>query len=570
MLSNATYSDKIRAGIDLTEKLKLQHFEDAIRIGNIALQVAVKNNDQRAVAELKQRIGEAYYFKGDYEKAAAMFYASIKAFEKANEPHGLAMSYNVLARLYRKTRDLKLSLVNYDKAMEIFRSLNDSAGISMIYNESGVVFEYQNEFEKAAERYTASLQMDQRRKDSVGICYALSNLAGLYVLQNKFAEAEQYLLQSLRTRKHMKDSFALALNYSDLGSAYLSARSYGVAKAFIDSSNVLANGLDYPELKSANFELLGKIANAEGDFKTALQYFQLRAVIRDSIFSIEKTSRISELNTKYETEKKERKIQEQEDMISRRNIMVVASVAFACLIALLAYAGYRRYKLKQEIRSRDEILKQQDLATQAVMAAEEAERKRIATDLHDGVGQIMSAAKMNLSAYENLAKFNTPDERSSFEKSIYLVDEACKEVRAVSHNMMPNALLKNSLAAAIRDFINKLDHRSLKVHLFTEGFDEALNSNTETVLYRVIQECVNNVIKHSGADTLDISLIKSEREITATIEDNGKGFETNKQSEGIGLKNMRTRIEFLKGTIDFDSAPDRGTLVMLHIPVAGE
>jgi signal transduction histidine kinase len=205
----------------------------------------------------------------------------------------------------------------------------------------------------------------------------------------------------------------------------------------------------------------------------------------------------------------------------------------------------------------------------AVIEAEEAERQRIAKDLHDGVGQMMSAAKMNLSAYESNVHFKDEEEKEGFEKIIALVDESCKEVRAVSHNMMPNALLKNSLASAIREFIDKLDQKILQVHLYTEGLEERLDSNVETVLYRVIQECVNNVIKHADANTLDISIIKEANEIIATIEDNGKGFDTTDKEkfDGIGLKNIRTRVEYLKGTVDFDSSPNKGTLVALHVPL---
>ena len=132
--------------------------------------------------------------------------------------------------------------------------------------------------------------------------------------------------------------------------------------------------------------------------------------------------------------------------------------------------------------------------------------------------------------------------------------------------MMPNALLKNNLAA-VRDFIGKLDNGTLQVHLYSEGLDQRLDANTEAVLYRIIQECVNNIIKHAGADTLDFSVIREEGGIAAAIEDNGKGFDTADKnfSDGIGLKNIGTRVEYLKGTVDFDSQPGRGTLVALHI-----
>ena len=217
-----------------------------------------------------------------------------------------------------------------------------------------------------------------------------------------------------------------------------------------------------------------------------------------------------------------------------------------------------------------EVMKQQDLATKAVINAEENERKRIAAELHDGVGQMMSAAKMNLSAIENEIIFKDEAQRVYFDKVIGMVDESCKEVRSVSHQMMPNALLKSGLSSAVKEFLDKIDNRIIKINLYTEGLQQRLDSNTETVLYRVIQECVNNVIKHSGANNLDISLIKDADGVSATVEDNGKGFDSNDKQkfEGIGLKNIRSRVAFLKGTVDFDSSPGKGTLVAIHVPIA--
>ena len=567
--SSEPYVKKIKAYISFGEKIGGQDFDAVISTGNKGIQLARKNGDSVSVGVLKRQIGEAYYFKGSYGAAATFFYESVAVLEKTNEKASLASSYNALAKLYRKTKDLPRSFENYDKALIIFQALNDSSGIAMIYNESGVVFEYAGQYDKAVERYRASLKIDERLNDQIGISYALSNLAGVYTMQNKFSEAEAYLKQSLAVRKAIKDNFQLALNFSDLGGNYLSAENFGKAKTYIDSSNMIADAMSYPELKSRNYEMLAKVAEKQGDFKTALQYNQKKSALSDSLFNIEKSKQIEELNTRYETVKKENKIKAQQNEITLRNILMGAGMILVILGILLGYTQYRRYKWRQEAEMQANILRQQEMAATAVLEAEEAERSRIATDLHDGVGQIMSAAKMNLSAYEQNLTFKNSSEKESFEKIISLIDTGCKEIRSVSHSMMPNALLKNSLAAAIREFTDNLDHNSLKVHLYTEGFDESFNSNIETVLYRVIQECVNNVIKHSGASVLDISLVKEDKEITATIEDNGKGFDSsaNEKKEGIGLKNIRTRIEYLKGTVDFKSKPGEGTLVALHIPL---
>ena len=215
------------------------------------------------------------------------------------------------------------------------------------------------------------------------------------------------------------------------------------------------------------------------------------------------------------------------------------------------------------------MLHQQEISSKAVIEAEENERRRIAAELHDGVGQMMSAAKMNLSAFEQELVFNDPGQRKNFENVIGLVDESCKEIRNVSHQMMPDALLKSGLISAVKEFLSKIDTRVLKVTLHTEGLNKRLEGNIETMLYRVIQECVNNVLKHSEADHMDISIFSDKEGIAATIEDNGKGFDVNAQrnTEGLGLKNIASRIAYLKGTVDYTGTQGKGTVVAIHIPV---
>jgi signal transduction histidine kinase len=230
---------------------------------------------------------------------------------------------------------------------------------------------------------------------------------------------------------------------------------------------------------------------------------------------------------------------------------------------------YNRYKLKQETVLQTAVIQQQDMASKRIVDAEEAERKRIAADLHDGVGQLFSTVKMNLEILVERFVSKQPDALKLAEKTLALVDESCTEVRSIAHQMMPNALIKSNLVAALQDFVKKIPADLLKITIETTGVDERLDNSIETVLYRVIQESVNNVIKHANASLLDIILLADEREITVTIEDNGKGFDTSDKTKfsGIGLKNMVSRVEYLKGTVDISSSPGKGTLVAIYVPL---
>ncbi|RZM15149.1 MAG: sensor histidine kinase, partial [Pedobacter sp.] len=251
--------------------------------------------------------------------------------------------------------------------------------------------------------------------------------------------------------------------------------------------------------------------------------------------------------------------------LKERNIIIAVVLSLLILAVLFGLLLYNRYKLKQQ--QKQNLAQQQ--AASAVMSAETNERNRIANELHDGLGQLFSAVKLNLSGISEQLSFKDSHSQEVFYKTMDMVDESCKEVRLISHQMAPNVLLRSGLAAAVRDFISKIDGRRLKINLDTFGLQERLEQNVEAVLYRVIQESVNNVIKHSGASSLDIQLSKDEDGINAMIEDNGKGFDILdiSQSNGIGLKNIKSRVDFLRGNVDFSSRPGQGTLIAIHIPI---
>jgi len=283
----------------------------------------------------------------------------------------------------------------------------------MILNESGVVFEYREDYREAVNRYTSSMRLAEKKGDSLGVSYSLSNIAGVYVIEKNYDLAERNLLRALNIRRILKDSFALALTYSDLGAAMNAKGDYAKAIEYINTSNRIAEGLKYPELQSNNYNELSAIAQKQGNHQEAFQYFLKRSALRDSLFALEKTKQIEELNTKYETAKKEQQITLQKNKLRLQNFLFIGIGGSILLLGLLAHSQYRRYKLRQEAVLKTELMKQQELAVKAVMEAEENERERIARDLHDGVGQMMSAAKMNLSAYESDTPFKHEDDKNA-------------------------------------------------------------------------------------------------------------------------------------------------------------
>jgi signal transduction histidine kinase len=253
--------------------------------------------------------------------------------------------------------------------------------------------------------------------------------------------------------------------------------------------------------------------------------------------------------------------------INKKNNTIAIIAIVAALILFIGYAFYRRNQLQQQAIFAEEQTKQREQITKAVIDAEEAERKRIASDLHDGVGQLFSAVKMNLAGL--IDRIDLPKDEDKFlaEKTLALVDESCKEVRVISHKMMPNFLLKSGIASDIRNFIEKIDEQKLKITFETSGFTDQLEYNEEVILYRVIQELINNVIKHAEANELYLLLQKNKENILVEVSDNGKGFDFANIEAGLGLKNIKVRLQYLKGTVAFLPNKPSGTTVKINIPL---
>ncbi len=557
---------QLAAIIELTKRTT--NFEDNISYGRKGLVIAESLKDSTAIGDLYQNMAQAFYFIGDYDSTASYYYRSIEMLEAKNAYKNLALTYNGLAKLFRKTGNYPRAHQFYDKAMDIYVSLKDKAGISLIYNESGVVYEYEKNYDAAIKNYTASLDICRQLHDEIGVSYALNFIAGVYVIQKKFKEAADYNFQALAIREKLKDTFSIALIYTDIGNMYLQEKKYDKAEEYYQHSNQYALSIHFADLMMDNYKALSNIAIAKGDPQKGLDYFKQSTVIKDSIYKISSAQKVEELSAKFESVQKEKQIQEQQFAITKRNYWIFGFILFFILMGALSYSWYRRYTLKQQGKLKSAIITQQALATQAVIEAEENERKRIARDLHDGIGQMMSAAKMNLSAMEQDILFPSEKLKNNYAKIVGLVDESCREVRTVSHNMMPNALMASGFGEAISKFIDRIQNNQIEIQLHTEGLDKKINAHVESVLYRIIQECVNNVLKHAQATQLDISIIKDEDGINATIEDNGKGFDMTriKEFSGIGLKNIERRIRYLKGKVEWHSNPGKGTLVAIYVP----
>jgi signal transduction histidine kinase len=307
----------------------------------------------------------------------------------------------------------------------------------------------------------------------------------------------------------------------------------------------------------------------DGDYATSVWARQKSDSIQTAYLNEKVLKNTADLEKKYETEKKDNQIKLQNAELHRIiNYVLIGGASALLLISLLSYRTYTQKQKLQQQRIAELEAEKQLAATESVLKGEEQERTRLAKDLHDGLGGMLSGIKYSL----NTMKGNlilTPENAQAFERSMDMLDSSIKEMRRVAHNMMPEALVKFGLDTALRDFCNDINQSgALQVSYQSIGLESVqFEQTTAITIYRIVQELVNNTMKHAAASTAIVQVSKTEDEISITVEDDGKGFDPVilQGAKGIGWSNIQGRIEYLKGKLDIRSAPGKGTSVHIEI-----
>jgi len=343
-----------------------------------------------------------------------------------------------------------------------------------------------------------------------------------------------------------------------------------------------ALGKKYRHLKviASSYSTLKDIAISKNDYKNALAFAELNKLYADSASNAETQKTTVYLESKYQGEKKEKEIaslqvistQRQLMVLSRNRFLVIGGIIAIALLLLLGFK-YRNSKQKQVITQKEKEVQQQQIqflekqqqlvSMQSMINGQETERTRIAKDLHDGLGGLFSTIKMQMSTLKHEEKSLETNEL--FQKSYELVDSASVEVRRIAHNMMPEVLIKLGMIQAVQELCNSINAgKLLSVSMQSYGMEQRLNASTEMMLFRIVQELLNNIIKHAYATEAIIQFNRDGRRLSVTVEDNGRGFNLEDNSgKKAGLESVKSRVNYLNGKLSIDSENDIGTTILM-------
>ena len=532
-------------------------------------QIRKKQKNAAGIAKLNNNLASVYQSSFQYNKAMKMYLEALKYFDAKGDVRNSNITKANIGLLFVDLKDNRNAIKYITEAINYFESQERSVEIENKLCENylnlGKAFQMQKNYSEAEKQYQKSAAICNKIGNKQGISFANRNLGNLYILQRKDSLAQVNLQVSQEVREEFNSKIDQESNSIDVAQSLIVKGKYQDAKRMLLNILPTFEKEKSKENQLSTYKLLTNVYHNTAQPDSAEFYFEKYIALDNELVNTNVISSTAELEKKYQTLKKDSEILQQKSKIFKRNVAISSLAA----LLLFGFVFYRNRQHRQKVEHQKAILHQQDLATKAVITAEDNERKRMATHLHDGVGQLLMAANMNVSVL-NEYKDNPENFKNITQKISNILSDAIADVRTLSHQMMPNMLIKNSLANALRDLIEKTSTPKLTVNLQIEGLETEVDQNIQVTLYRIIQECINNTVKHSGADKIDISVIQSDKKITTEIKDNGKGFNPLKITEnkdGIGLQNMKARIEMLKGKMRIDSAADRGTQVFIEIPI---
>jgi len=356
-----------------------------------------------------------------------------------------------------------------------------------------------------------------------------------------------------------------------LGMYFLVSKNTDEAMRYSLEALALSDSLNFLREKSEILDQLADICYMIPDVEQALYYDELTQITRDSLLNKDIQENILDIKEKYAASEREHRISMQNAQLQKRKFLIVglATIVFLLLIAVLFYVRFQKQKQVLQLQKIRQLETEKQLtATESVMRGEEKERSRLARDLHDGLGGMLTGIKYSLGTMKGNLILKAED-AMAFERSIDMLDSSIKEMRRVAHSLLPEALVKYGLDMAVKDFCSDIS-QSGKMKIIYQSFgmeNLRIENDYSKTIYRIVQELIGNALKHSGAREVVLQLSCDDSTLSMTVEDNGSGFavEDIENTAGIGLKNIRSRIDYLKGSLDIDSSPEGGTSVFIEI-----
>lgn len=606
--------DRVNVLCDLCWEYRFISGDSALSYGNQALKLANEMNYKKGIAQAYNDMGIIYVDRGSFVLALDYFAHSMDIRKNQNDSIGMASLYNKMGIVYQKQGKLKESLENAIQALIIYevmdqelwvgyclnniaiinynmgdlstsldyhqralayrKKLNDSNGEAGSYSNIANVLLEMGDTTLAIANYLKALQITRHIKNDESTAVMLANLGSVYLYLGENYIALTLLTESLEIRERLEDKKAIASSLLKLGTVNLNLKRFDIAGELLYRGLSIAKTIGVIEEEMQAYQEIAHWHKKLNHMDSAFIYLQFYTTTRDSVYEQRLNQQIIETQTKYETEKKEQEVAllQHENQLTEISLRQRKTEILLLIFIIISITGagifilYRR-KQRQKLSLDLAIIRHNEQQIKAVLEGQEEERRRIARELHDGVGQSLSGVKLKWESISPTIKSDAL--REDLQNLSALIDGAAIEVRTISHQMMPKELEQFGLVAALEGILTLSEDSGKMACSFNHhNMDVRFSKVIELGLFRIAQELISNIHRHAQATEIHVQLLKRSKHVVFIVEDNGKGFNyENNKGTGIGLMNIESRVQGLKGNLNFESKPGTGTIVTIRIPL---
>lgn len=537
-----------------------------------------KNND--ALANTLRRIGIVRFHSGELENASKALLEALRLQQENGNRFGVLSTFITLGNVYFKIGQSSQAIRYYEEAAEEAEALNYKVTLKNIYLNLGQFLTEESRYVEAEKYLMRGISFLDSVSDVSDIPYYNGALGFLYLQTGDYAKSRNYLERARVGFNADHNLYGYAQSTRNLAFVLKDIKKVDSAFQYMQLALDSAMIAEEPETVIEIAQDLGSWYLEVGDTLGSFHFIELANRLKDSVINEAGIERLIEAEQKYRSESKSKELKVQKETLRQRNYLIL-SLTIALGLGLLAFLLYRYVRLqkeklvKAELEKKsieiDQLLRQQELSTlQAQMQGQNEERDRIARDLHDRLGSLLSTIKLQFSHFEGRLTQIESEFKSTYGNMMTLIDTAYDEIRQISHDLSSGTLNKFGFNKAVQELVQAIqDVNPIQIHYLSNKVPiEDYTQITES-LYRIIQELLSNTLKYAEASEVNIQLSLFNGTLSFTYEDDGKGFDQKvaEQKDGIGMLNIKNRVEMMQGTLNIDTSPGHGVTVMIEIPL---
>lgn len=535
------------------------------------------------VANACNSIGNAYKWQGKYQDALAYFRKGLAIRKKHDSKKGISKSLNEIGLVYELLEMYQLALESHDTSLAISREIKYDQGIATSLQNIGNVYSRLNQLDQALMYLEQSRELKANFSDKPDYADLVHNIGIIYLKKGVYEQALPRFEESFKVREKAGDKHKMAESYYYFGKVNLDQGQYQDALDSLEQALALTQEIRMPILEAKTLRTISEVYNARKDSDKALEYYMLSVNMNDSLSvnerqAIELDQQLTMSENNMQLLEKDLRIERSENQKYAQLIYFLIALSVLVLAVLAAIFNSMRQKQRVVIAEKDmqlsrneidDLLKNQEIKIMSAMVeGQDEERKRIARDLHDRLGGILSVVRLHFSAVESNIQQMEVRNQEQYAIATELLSEASETVRAISHDIGDSMLMTLGLVPALQDMATTIEvSQALQVSVIHHGMNERLPSQMEIHLFKIVQELMSNILKHAEAKHVSINLVRSGDQFSIMVEDDGVGFDLDDpmNREGMGMVTMRARAKEVEGTISVDSQPDHGTTTTLEM-----